>query len=162
GKLLGTHTFSGEAPGWIVFREGDSSEPVYGELDKPLVQWITGLPREDSPEHREATALNRIVKEVRPVLTGDPPAVVGRLARCGKVLMWDLASNRPSPVQQHLPPGLGGHSSDSPLTIVGVVRIEKEQAQVYNDGTPGYRAVVTLSLATWPDKVSLGRYKVVG
>jgi hypothetical protein len=163
-KFVGSFTVQGQEPPWIAFVPSEKKgQPVLGDLDKPLASWITSLPREDSPTYQETLATLRLVQEARPLLERDNPEGRGKQPELrGKVLVWDLRTNQLSPVQAKLPPELQGQAGDRPLTVVGIVRARDEDEVQYQNGRKGYRVRLTIGLAAWPERRSLGQFEVLG
>jgi hypothetical protein len=189
-KAYGTYLVTGFDPPFIVFRNSDSDKsPELGDLDTPLANWIKGLPEVNAPQYQDTLARMEIVGSVAPLFGEIPPldqrvdpldlqpAPEGIFARPrqpkrtdpaslpavpGKFLVWDMKANAPSPLQDKLPAELRANPKDPAITVVAVLQTDEIKARTYQNGTVGYRRIVTLGLATWPEKKRIGIYAVVG
>jgi hypothetical protein len=161
-KVLGPYVVKGKDPGFIIFRESDN-EPILGDLKGPLGAWIQGLPRENSPPYKEMLAQHKIIEQLQAQLQAQVSAKDDKLPMIkGKVLVWDLRTGEPSPVQAKLPVELQGRSTDDPLTVVAVrSQRELEETRYFID-LVGYRGYLTLALVEWPSKRGLGSYEIAG
>lgn len=111
----------------------------------------------------ELAALQKIADEAKPIAeqgssSGDPLALKLRQ----KVLVWDHSTKELSPAHQKLPQDRRAKSTDSPMTVVLILRTQDEQTETYDSGEPGYRRDMTIGVVDWPEKTPLGVFQVRG
>jgi hypothetical protein len=188
-KVLGRFLVTGDDPpvtikrrvdGNLIFsKDAVDASPEYGDTDGPLARWLENRPRAGQPDP---------IREVRQKVM--ECRKIGKMAPrpLGKVLIWDVAKDVPSPANRRLPEALRGMLPDGGLTIVLIAGrkllqqpldelrvlelLERASAEETEENPSGvlhtlrdakvFRESLELCLVSLPNKEALGTARVEG
>ena len=125
-----------------------------------LVRVVQGWARSDARDAAKAAA---IMRDARGFQSSCDVPVQAVQRREPKVLVWDMSTDRMSPIHDLLPDGLKMHHKDARVTVAMILGTREELVGRYSiSGAPAYRVLVDVCLLDWPTATEPHKVVITG